>query len=283
VLHDAHVTGGLLLSIIVSWRDRAELREALPQMVACAETAGGDLTVVNFGGSSELLDEQLVGYRSQVQVVAIANERYFNKSCAHNLGIAYTSQPFLFFCDCDVVLDPICVLDLLGCLEASDGTFATLAGVSESSTNSRGGRHVTCFGYELRIRTADGRFLRIVDNEEDALDGTRQAPGLLMVRRSDLLSINGYNSQLIGWGWEDQDMISRLTLGAGLERISKGTAIHISHDDQARVAHYPISDRWSSRDRMFRQALSNYDQANFQGTYDADCSRLLHLAVKEIA
>ena len=272
-----------MLSIIVSWRDRAELREALPRMVACAEIAGGDLTIVNFGGRSELLHDQLAGYSSRVQVVTIANQTYFNKSCAHNLGVARTNHPALFFCDCDIVLDPLCVLDLLSSLRASEGRFATLAGVSESSTNSRGGRHVTCFGYELRIRTSDGRFLRIVDNEEDALDGTRQAPGLLMVRRSDLLSINGYNSQLIGWGWEDQDMISRLTLGAGLERISKGKAIHISHDDNARVAHYPVSDRWSSRDRMFRQALSNYDQANFRGTYDADCRRLLQMAIKSVA
>jgi hypothetical protein len=267
-----------LLSIIVSWRNRNELRQTLPGMIASAGLVQGDLTVVNFGGDTATLDQQIAGYREHVRLLSIPGERYFNKSCAHNLGTATTSHPFLFFCDCDVVLNPQSILDLLRSLQQSEGRFATLAGVRESAANSRGGKHVTCFGYELRIRTSDGRSLRIVDNEEDVVDGTRQAPGLLMVRRKDLLSINGYNAQLVGWGWEDQDMIARLTLGAGLERISEGQAIHISHDDNARVAHYPVADRWESRDRMFRQALANYDRANFQGTYHSDCRRLLPMA-----
>jgi hypothetical protein len=262
-----------LLSIIVSWRNRNELRETLPGMIASARIVHGDMTVVNFGGDATSLDQQIAGYRGHVRLLNVPDQRYFNKSCAHNLGVAATTQPFLFFCDCDIVLDPQSVFDLLRSLQLRKGRFGTLAGVRESAANSRGGKHVTCFGYELRIRTSDGRFLRIVDHEEDLVDGTRQAPGLLMVRREDLLSVNGYNSQLVGWGWEDQDMIARLTLGAGLERISEGQAIHISHDDNARVAHYPVADRWASRDRMFRQALANYDQANFQGTYDSDrCS-----------
>jgi glycosyltransferase involved in cell wall biosynthesis len=272
-----------LVSIIVSWRDRKELSQALPELVSSAEITQGDLTLVNFGGDTNLLSTQLTGYEGRLRVVTVAAQQYFNKSCAHNLGIANTRNPFLFFCDCDIILNPPVILALMRRLQDEKGKFATLAGVRESSLNSRGGKHIACFGYELRMRTADGRSLRIVDNEEDAVDGTRQAPGLLMVRRPDILSINGYNSKLVGWGWEDQDMISRLTLGAGLERISEGTVVHISHDDQARVAYHPIADRWASRDRMFRQALANYDHANFRGTYQEDCLRLLHSQVEDIA
>lgn len=258
-----------MLSIVVSWRDRKELGRALPGLVASARLVGGDVTVVNFGGSRDALREQLDG--SDVHVVELENQQYFNKARAQNLGAAHSAQPYLFFCDCDIVLEPATVAALVQRLHATPGTFATLAGVRESELNSRGGNHVVCFGYHLRIRTRDGRVLEIVDNEEDANDGTRQAPGLLLVRRSDFLSINGYNSRLHGWGWEDQDMIGRLTLGAGLTRIQDGVAIHLSHDDEARMAAYPpFKDRWESRDRMFRQALANYDAADFRGTYDAD-------------
>jgi hypothetical protein len=156
-------------------------------------------------------------------------------------------------------------------MQRTPGTFATLAGVRESERNSRRAGHVVRFGYQLRLRTADGRELEILDHEEDAEDGTRQAPGLLMVRREDFLRVDGYNAELHGWGWEDQDMISRLTLGAGLERIQHGHALHLSHDDQARIGAYPATrDRWESRDRMFRTALANYDRADFQGTYRQD-------------
>jgi predicted glycosyltransferase involved in capsule biosynthesis len=209
-----------------------------------------------------------------LNLLTVSDQKYFNKSCAQNLGTAYTSGALLFFCDCDVILDPVSFKKLAEQVAAQPGTFGTLAGVKESQINSRGGKHIVCFGYELILTTADKRCLRIVDNEEDANDGTRQAPGLLMVRRSDFLSINGYNSRLHGWGWEDQDMISRLTLGAGLERIYCGHATHLSHDDQARIRNYPITDRWESRDRMFRQALANYDAANFQGTYDLDLEQI---------
>jgi hypothetical protein len=261
-----------MLSIIVSWRDRLELATALPGLIGSARALGGDLTIVNYGGSQALLLDQVGSYAGEVRIVQVPGQQYFNKGRAHNLGVAGTDQPMLFFCDCDIVLEPAVLQELTEQVALNDGTFGTLAGVRESKRNSRNGRHVVCFGYELRIRTADNRELRIVDHEEDAADGTRQAPGLLMVRRTDFLSVGGYNSQLhvYGWGWDDQDMIARLTLGAGLRRIMKGSATHLSHDDLARVQAYPMSNRWESRDKMFRQALDNYDRADFHGTYDAD-------------
>ncbi|HEX8561047.1 MAG TPA: galactosyltransferase-related protein [Pyrinomonadaceae bacterium] len=262
------------LSIVVSWRDRAELGGALPGLLATAREVDGDVTVVNFGGSPEMLRAQLGERAPEVRVVEVRGQEYFNKSCAQNLGAAHTTGALLFFCDCDIVLEPGDVKHLAGLLTTRPGTFGTLAGVRESQTNSRGGKHIVRFGYELLIVTADGRRLSIVDNEEDANDGSRQAPGLLMARRADFLSVNGYNSKLHGWGWEDQDMISRLTLGAGLERVVHGHAVHLSHDDHARVSNYPVADRWESRDRMFRQALANYDEANFRGTYDLDVERI---------
>jgi len=271
-----------LLSIIVSWRDRVELGRALPSLLAAAKRANGDVTIVNFSGSAELLGGQLDGHRDDVRVVAVPGQQFFNKSAAQNVGAASTRQPVLFFCDCDILLEPDPVAELARQLLTTDGVFGTLAGVRESETNSRRARHVVSFGYELHIKTADGRQLTIIDSEEDSQTGLRHAPGLLLVRRTDFVAINGYNAGLHGWGWEDQDMISRLTLGRGLRRIMSGNAIHLSHDDHARIAYYPaVTSRWESRDRMFRTALANYDDGNFLGTYDRD--RLLVPAAHQAA
>lgn len=260
-----------MLSIVVSWRDRVELARALPSLVEAARGAGGEVTVVNFAGSRALLREQLAALADQVRVVDVANQPFFNKAAAQNVGAASTTQPVLFFCDCDIVLEPPSVIALAKQLHDAPGSFATLAGVRESEANSRQARHVVAFGYELHIKTADGRQLKILDSEEDAQTGLRNAPGLLLVRRDDFVAINGYNAGLHGWGWEDQDMIARLTLGRGLRRVMQGNAIHLSHDDRARIAHYPpVASRWESRDRMFRTALANYDANNFLGTYDRD-------------
>jgi hypothetical protein len=260
-----------LLSIIVSWRDRVELGRALPSLVAAAHQAGGDVTIVNFSGSPALLRDQLGDRAGDVRVVEVAGQRYFNKSSAQNVGAASTDQPVMFFCDCDIVLEPASVAALAHQLATTRGVFATLAGVRESEVNSRRARHVVAFGYELHIKTADGRQLKILDSEEDGETGLRNAPGLLLVRRDDFVAIGGYNAGLHGWGWEDQDMIARLTLGRGLRRVMAGEAIHLSHDDHARIAHYPaVSSRWESRDRMFRTALANYDDNNFLGTLERD-------------
>lgn len=269
-----------MLSIIVSWRDRHELGRALPSLRAAARAVGGDVTIVNFSGTADLLLPMLGTPGPDLHVVTVTGQQYFNKAAAQNIGAAHARHPVLFFCDCDIVLEPEQVASLARRLHEGAGKFATLAGVRESEINSRGARHVVSFGYELRIRTADGRQLRIVDNEEDGQDGTRQAPGLLLVRREDFIGIEGYNSDLHGWGWEDQDMISRLTLGGGLERINEGYAIHLSHDDHARTAFYPqMASRWESRDRMFRKALANYDDANFLGSYRRDIAALKPHAV----
>lgn len=259
-----------MLSIVVTWRDRVELERALPALIESAQASSGDLTIVNYGGDDSLLAALLGARREQVCVVHVERQRYFHKARAQNVGASRTRHPFLFFSDCDIVYEHGTIARLLDLVRRNQGTFGTFAGVHESRVNSRGGKHVVNFGYELRIRTADGRSLQIVDHEEDAQNGTRQAPGLLLVRREDFLRIGGYNGELHGWGWEDQDMIARLTLGAGLRRICEGNALHLSHDDEARVRNYPVADRWESRDRMFRQALQNYDLARFLGTYPED-------------
>jgi predicted glycosyltransferase involved in capsule biosynthesis len=245
----------------------------MSSVLATAEALDGEAIIVNFGGDHARLLKQLPS-SPRIKIAHIASEQYFHKARAQNIGAWFSKYELLFFCDCDIVLVPKIVTTIVRKVTDHPGTFATLAGVRESEQNARGAGNVICFGYELRIRIANGRELHIVDNEEDAEEGTRQAPGLLLVRKGDFLSVAGYNGRLHGWGWEDQDMIARLTLGLGLRRIVYGTVTHISHSESARVARYPIKNRWESRDRMFRQALANYDNSEFTGTYNEDVGNL---------
>lgn len=267
-----------MLSIVIPWRNRGELKHALPALAKSARLVGGNVIIVDYGGDPSQLAEQVAGCDSAiVRVVRVEGERYFNKARAQNVGASYAEGRVLFFCDCDIVVRPDEIAELAAEVEVKPGCFATIAGVRESARNARQARNVVRFGYELYIRVANGRELHIVDFEEDAEDGTRQAPGLLVVRRSDFLMINGYNGRLHGWGWEDQDIIARLTLAAGLKRIQRFNVTHLSHDDAARMAHYPqFQSRWESRDRMFRQALAFYDQGDFKGTYSQDRVNLEH-------
>jgi glycosyltransferase involved in cell wall biosynthesis len=267
------------LSIVIPWCDRVELGQALPQMLKLAHCLDATVTIVNYAGSPGELARQTAG-ATGVGLIQIEGPSWFNKSRANNIGAAASGGEFLFFCDCDILLEEGQFRPLFEQVSSRPGTFGTLAGVKETQVNSRQAGNLVCFGYSLHLRTANGRALTIVDNEEDAVDGSRQAPGLLLVRREDFLAVGGYNGGFEGWGWEDQDMIARLTLAGGLERLQHGIARHISHDDAARTKRYACgaADRWESRDRIFRKALENYDMGRFEGTYreDAETYSRLH-------
>ena len=275
-----------MLSIIVSWRDRPQLRQTLPALLAATRAVAGEVVVVDYGGDAGDLAAQIAaasggdgggrGGRDAV-VARVDGERYFNKARAQNIGAAHARHPILFFCDCDVIIEPAQIAELARELMEHPGSFATLAGVTESVANARKAGFVTRFGYQLDLMLGNGRRLQILDHEEDAATGMRQAPGLLLARREDFVAIDGYNGRLHGWGWEDQDMIARLTLSAGLLRRQRGTATHLSHGDDERMANYPpAATRWESRDRMFRQALAFYDAGDLRGTFAADQAQLAH-------
>lgn len=260
-----------MISIIVPWYNRIELKQSLPSIISCCEDIGGELVIVNFGGNKNILQKQIESYEQKIVIINVQSARAFNKPIAQNIGAKYTKYSSLFFCDCDILFETNVIKTLLDKVTSQKNIFGTLQGVQETEINSRKAGNLEMFGYHLRLRIKDGTEVNIIDNEEDAAIGTRQAPGILLVKRQDFEKVEGYNSALDGWGWEDQDMICRLTLYAKLNRVNHGVALHISHDDKSRMIGYTnYQDRWQSRDIMFRRALNNYDKNDFLGTYSKD-------------
>lgn len=256
-----------MISIIVPWKNRREIYRTISAFVDTAQTLHGEVILVNYCGD---LDQRKLPESPYLRIIHVSDREFFNKASANNIGGAQARFDKLFFCDCDILLRSDTVDHCCGLLEASL-RFVTIAHVQEETLNSLQTTHVQCFGYNMIIKTRDGRQVEIIDFEEDTSTGLRNAPGLLFCKREDFNRINGYGSFLHGWGWEDQDMICRLTLGAGLLRQQHGTLTHLSHDDNARMQEYPLAaSRWESRDRMFRTALSRYDQNLFQGTMNED-------------
>jgi glycosyltransferase involved in cell wall biosynthesis len=264
-----------MISIIVSWRDRIELKKALPALVGTSNKVAGEIILVNFSGSIDLLRDQLEGYEQFVRVINVERQPIFNKCAALNVGAAASKRQMFFFCDCDVILDPMQIKGLVSRVAADGNSFATLENVRESEAAEKAPGNIILSGYSLSLRVRSGRKLKITHEGLNYETGSRMAPGLLIVKRADFLKIDGYNSEFIGWGWESQDIIGRLILGGGLERITEGTALHLSHSDHSRVHHCMAKDRWENRDRIFRQAIQNYNEGNFSGTYTADIRKYL--------
>jgi predicted glycosyltransferase involved in capsule biosynthesis len=262
-----------MISVVIPWFNRAELKQSLPSIISCCNNIESEVVVVNLGGDRHILRDQVKEFIHKIKILNVSGVNGFNKPTAQNIGASHTKYPYLFFCDCDILFTTNVITTLLKEVVSQENTFGTLHGVQETIINSRKAGNIEMFGYSMRLRIKDGTEVNIIDNEEDAINGTRQAPGILLVSRKAFEKVEGYNSALDGWGWEDQDMICRLVLYAKLNRIYYGTALHISHDDKSRMLGYiNYQDRWQSRDIMFRRALSNYDKNDFLGTYSKDIS-----------
>ena len=256
-----------MISIIIPWKNRVEIYRSLDCFMEVASAINGEVILVNYTG---ILDKSLMKQYRALRIIEVQDQHYFNKACANNIGAVHARYSKLFFCDCDIILETNIILK---CVEYLDqkSSFVTIKNIQEEKLNAISQNNIVCFGYRLTIKTIDNRSVEIIDFEEDSKTGVRNAPGLLFVNTSDFELINGYSGVLQGWGWEDQDMICRLTLGLGLTRHQYGKLLHLSHDDYARLGEYPsVSNRWESRDKMFRTALSRYDQNEFSGTYRED-------------
>ena len=77
-----------------------------------------------------------------------------------------------------------------------------------------------------------------------------------MVKRSALVRINGMNSNLVGWGFEDIDLLIRLGLLAKLAAKRIGSAYHLAHDDSIRT--FSGSSLEESENRNSEICMANY-------------------------
>nr|WP_298719428.1 glycosyltransferase family 2 protein [uncultured Steroidobacter sp.] len=246
-------------------------------LVRETDAIGGEVIIANHGGDTAQLSALLGAHTSAVQIATIPSDSYFSKTCAMNVGGFLSRHDVLFFCDCDIIPEPGTVAHLAAAVRNRSDAFATIKRVRESDPPGDKAGHITRFDYCMRLTTRTGRQVCIDNHAQDLPAGYRNAPGLLCVRRAHFIEIRGYNSRLAGWGWEDQDMICRLTLGLGLQRVDEGEVIHVSHSDAERTFAYEDTDRWISRDRAFRRSLARYDEGDFLGTLDSDVSDSLDI------
>jgi hypothetical protein len=191
----------------------------------------------------------------------------FNKSLALNLGVFAAAAPRLFFLDADVVLKE----DFLGPAGAlaDEGCFVTVDRVFESA-RAGGGREgrLTELAHSVTLSGPDGLRAQVETNRVRFDDGSRSAPGLVMLEREDFLRVGGMNSDLEGWGWEDLDLLVRLQFVLRLRHGRAGSAVHLTHGDDLRS--FGAEGRAANEQLNFAMCLENYRLGHFYGTYGDD-------------
>lgn len=245
-----------MLSIIITCDSNRNALEALRLNRDQWSRIPCEIVVVTFGTKRQVnADLSALG----ANVIAV-KERPFNKSLGINLGVSVSRAKSLFLLDADVVIGEESIKNSLRILEA--GHFSTIRKVKE-----RDQRPLLPRAGQDRIKLTFAAKSFDVVSRRTFSDGSRSGPGLIFLRREWFVSVGGMNSQLMGWGWEDIDLICRLHMKLNLQRKETGTALHLSHHAaDLKTAH----DRQESEATNLRLCLDKYRRGDLDGTLEKD-------------
>jgi glycosyltransferase involved in cell wall biosynthesis len=263
------------ISVLIPWCDREEISRTLAANAHAFQSSKAEVIVINCGGDARRLRALILGSEvADVRQLNVEAPR-FNKCLALNAGLLHSRAATIFVLDSDVILLGETLPELHA--ELDGPAFATVEWVYESEPEAHREDLVGDFTTSMVTRTdiefvfQDGRRFHHQINRRDPFNNARAGRGLLMARKADLLKIQGYNSELHTWGWEDDDVLVRLQCVIGLKRVEKGRAIHLSHGDDRRVLSKP---RAESGQFNYIKCCRNYNRGVFTGTLERDTPRL---------
>ncbi|ADO74399.1 galactosyltransferase-related protein [Stigmatella aurantiaca] len=254
------------LSIIIPWCRRPELDVTLRRNRRFFTAHPFEVLVVNCGGSVRTFRKLLRAHRFPGLRGLEMRDTSFNKSLALNAGASAARANCFLFLDADVVLRG----DFLEGALAKLGTkhFVTVDRLFESHPAARRRSRLRELAYLMRFVDRKGRAAQVETQRVNLSDGSHGGPGLVMLRRKHFEEVNGMNSNLRGWGWEDMDLLVRLQLALGLSQRRHGEAVHLTHGDDQRDLG-GIHKKASELLNLFR-CLENYREGYYWGTRDAD-------------
>ena len=169
----------------------------------------------------------------RVQIIRIDNQKFFHKSKALNAGISASTGDFIMQMDVDYILNP----------------YYNLVEVFHKTISEKD--FVVCSGWIGEGAGSGQPFLKPTN-------------GFLCAPRQSLLEVGGYNEQLQGWGYDDDDIINKLTksgLSRKILRLSGGKFIyHNPHGVEKRIENY---ENKNPRDSWEKNRIISEENNNF--------------------
>jgi hypothetical protein len=267
------------LSVVIPWSNRESLRDTLAGNQSWLASDDVELIIVNCGGDAQRLGSIVDDFQHVPMKLIEFPDRKFNKSLALNIGIHASSSHNVFVLDADVIVQSDPITELLPRVDHQ--TFLTFDRVRETEVDEPwwklpddqvGGENnfiqAMTETHTMEFRWADGTVTHINAYRANICDESRAGPGLIMAKREHLLRIEGYNSKLELWGWEDNDVEVRLRRVLSLKHQDFGHALHLTHGNELRNLD-GLDHRRSDFENLAR-VCKRYSQGNFMGTYCAD-------------
>lgn len=258
------------ISVIIPWKGRPELKCTLAANADLFVKHSAELIVVNCGGDPQELASLIEGHNILNLGWVSISGCPFNRSMARNIGAHFSSSSSLFFLDSDIVFkrdvfsEAQPLLDACNCFIKVRRVYET-----EPAADSKLPFKEKIETHELTLE--DGR--RAVLQFIMGSDGSRCGSGLLLVRKEHFLAVNGFNSDLDGWGFEDLDFQLRLQFIKNITPQLVGEATHLTHSDNIRDI--KGASRVEDFQKNMQRCFQNYGCGHFAGTYGNDLERWL--------
>ena len=165
-------------------------------------------------------------FDSRVKVIRISDQKFFHLGKAFNAGISASTADFIMKMDVDYILNP----------------YRNLVEVLQKTITKED--FLVCSGWMGDGGGTGAPFLKPTN-------------GFLCAAKTSFLAVEGYNENLEGWGYDDDDMINslkKLGLKQKFLRISGGLFIyHNPHSADKRVENYENKnpqDSWKSNKKI---------------------------------
>ncbi len=265
----------MAVSVIIPWCNRAALELALRENTGRLRGCDAEVIVVNGGGETDRLRD-LIGRSGcdRVRLIDLRGMAEFSRSACLNVGVFSSRGDRVFTLDADVILSAPFLEEALAEVQRRE-CFVSVAEVVETEPEMQAERWNRSSPILRKVITTEvtgerGRTASI--QYAVGRDGTRTGSGLMVVRKEHFVAVQGFNSGLTGWGFEDYDFQLRLQLALGIERRSFGQVRHLSHER---------SGTRESNSRNRTASFRNYDCGNYLGTLDADVKKWRGVAVEE--
>lgn len=155
----------------------------------------------------------------RVKIIRVNGESDWVLSRAYNLAIKATSYSHVIRTDCDYHVREDFVAAHSKLMDGSEGSPVSETSVNDGEGAADDDKHYFAGNYNL------------ARNENEV-----HLNGAVFIRRKDFLEIGGYDERIQTYGWDDEDLYSRLET-AGLQKmnISYDHVSHVQHDNSGRA------------------------------------------------